>query len=229
MFLSSYHHKIFRSYHHWQRWCPCTHGYEMMHRAWTSIEEVPYCLQGHPSNFKFTWDKKSPILTHKTRSSIEEVPYCFSRSSVEFQCHAGQKNRRFWLKLGVYGQLLQFEFHNGYEMMHKAWSRLGEVLYYFQDHLSNFKVARLKKINDFYRNCVFSDCNSSLNSQMAMKWCTQLEVASERCSIVFQGHPLNFKGTWDRKPRILTRIERFRTVTAVWIQQWLWNDVLCLM
>ena len=23
MFLSSYHHEIFRSYYHWQKWCPC--------------------------------------------------------------------------------------------------------------------------------------------------------------------------------------------------------------
>ena len=44
------------------------------------------------------------------------------------------------------------------------------------------------------------------------------------CPIVFQGHPSNFKVTGDKKSPILTRIGRFRTVTPVWIQWWLWND-----
>ena len=30
-------------------------------------------------------------MMHKALSSIEEVPYCFSRSSVKFQGHTGQK------------------------------------------------------------------------------------------------------------------------------------------
>ena len=49
--------------------------------------------------------------------------------------------------------------------------------------------------------------------------CTKLNVVSERCSIVFQGHPPNFKFTMDKKSQILTRIECFRTVT-VWIHPW---------
>ena len=35
-------------------------------------------------------------------------------------------------------------------------------------------------------NWAFPDCNSSLNSPMAMKWCTKLEVAWKRCPIVFK-------------------------------------------
>ena len=34
----------------------------------------------------------------------------------------------------------------------------------------------------------------------------------------------NFKVTRDKNLPILTRIERFRTVTLVWIHWWLWND-----
>ena len=41
----------------------------------------------------------------------------------------------------------------------------------------------------------FPDCNSSLNSPMAKKWCTKLEVALKRCPIVFQGHTSNCKVT----------------------------------
>ena len=45
----------------------------------------------------------------------------------------------------------------------------------------------------------------------------------------FQGHPPNFKVTWDQKLPILTWIERFRTVTPVWIHRWIWNDAQSLM
>ena len=82
----------------------------------------------------------------------------------------------------------------------------------FQCHLSNFKVTRLKKIIEFDPNWVFQDCNSSLNSPMAMKCCTKLETAKEICPIVFQGHTSNFKVTRDKTSPILTQIGRFRTI-----------------
>ena len=47
---------------------------------------------------------------------------------------------------------------------------------------------------------------------MAMKCCTKLETAKERCSIVFQGHPSNFKVTRYKTSPILTQIGRFRTI-----------------
>ena len=82
----------------------------------------------------------------------------------------------------------------------------------FQCHLSNFKITRLKEIVEFDPNWAFPDSNSSLNSPMAMKCCTKLETAKERCPIVFQGHPSNFKVTWDKTSPILTQIWRFRTI-----------------
>ena len=47
---------------------------------------------------------------------------------------------------------------------------------------------------------------------MAMKCCTKLETAKERCPIVFQGHPSSFKVTRDKTSPILTQIGRFRTI-----------------
>ena len=35
-----------------------TDGYEMMHKAWSNIEEVLYCFQGHPSNTKVALKQK---------------------------------------------------------------------------------------------------------------------------------------------------------------------------
>ena len=70
-------------------------------------------------------------MIHKAWSSIEEVPYCFSRSSVKFQGHTGQKNRRFWPKFGVSGLYFHFELVDGNEMKHKAWSSWKDVPYCF--------------------------------------------------------------------------------------------------
>ena len=70
--------------------------------------------------------------------------------------------------------------------MHKDWSSIEEVPYCF---------SRLLILT---QNWEFLDCNSSSNSQMAMKRCSNLEVAYKRCPIVFQGHPWNFKVTRDK-------------------------------
>ena len=82
----------------------------MMHKAWSSIEEVPCCLsrsyvklQGHKAKknrrfwpqlvvselllqFEFTAGFE---MMHKAWCSIEEVPYYFSGSSIKFQGHTG--------------------------------------------------------------------------------------------------------------------------------------------
>ena len=57
-----------------------------------------------------------------------------------------------------------------------------------------------------------------------MKRCTELDVAKEKCPIVFQGHLSNFKVTRLKKSSILTQIWRLRAVTPVWTHPWLWND-----
>ena len=107
----------------------------------------------------------------------------------------GSKNRRIWPRLGVSGLSLQFEYTNGYEMMHKAWSSVEEVPYCFSRSSVKFQGHAALKIAEFDPEWAFPDCNSSLNSPMATKWCTKLEVALKRCPIIFQGHPSNFKVT----------------------------------
>ena len=97
-------------------------------------------------------------------------------------------------------------------MMHKAWSSIEEVPYCFSRSYVKLQGHTALKIVDFDPNWAFPDCNSSLNSPMAMKCCTKLETAKERCPIVFQGHPSNFKVTRDKTSPILTQIGRFRTI-----------------
>ena len=97
-------------------------------------------------------------------------------------------------------------------MMHRAWSSIVEVPYCFSRPHVKFQGHTALKIVEFDPNWAFSDSNSSLNSPMAMKCCTKLETAKERCPIVFQGHPSNFKVTRDKTWPILTQIGRFRTI-----------------
>ena len=97
-------------------------------------------------------------------------------------------------------------------MMHKAWSSIEEVPYCFSMSYVKLQGHMAKKIVDFDPNWAFPDCNSSLNSPIAMKCCTKLETAKERCPIVFQGHPSNFKVTRDKTSPILTQIGHFRTI-----------------
>ena len=79
-------------------------------------------------------------------------------------------------------------------MMHKAWSSIEEVPYCFSRSYVKLLGHTAQKIIDFDPNWAFPDSNSSLNSPMAMKCCTMLETAKERCpcfprsSIKFQGH-----------------------------------------
>ena len=97
-------------------------------------------------------------------------------------------------------------------MMHKAWSSIEEVPYCFSRSSVKFQGHTALKIVEFYPNWAFPDSNSSLNSRMAMKCCTKFETAKERCPIVFQRHPSNFKVTRDKTSPILTQIGRFRII-----------------
>ena len=97
-------------------------------------------------------------------------------------------------------------------MMHRAWSSIVEVPYCFSRSYVKFQGHTALKIVEFDPNWAFPVSNSSLNSPMAMKCCTKLETAKERCPIVFQGHPSNFKVTRDKASPILTQIGRFRTI-----------------
>ena len=97
-------------------------------------------------------------------------------------------------------------------MMHRAWSSTVEVPYCFSRSYVKFQGHPALKIVEFDPNWAFPDCNSSLNLPMAMKCCTKLETAKETCSIVFLGHPSNFKVTRYKTSPILTQIGRFRTI-----------------
>ena len=69
------------------------------------------------------------------------------------------------------------EFTYGDEMIHIAWCCLGEVPCCFSRSSVTFQGHTALKIAEFDPDWAFPDCNSSLNSPMALKCCTKLEIA----------------------------------------------------
>ena len=61
-------------------------------------------------------------------------------------------------------------------MMHKVWSCIEEAPYCFSGSFVKFQGHAGQKIADFNPNLVFPDYNFILISQMAMKWCSQLDI-----------------------------------------------------
>ena len=90
----------------------------------------------------------------------------------------GQRSRsqRSQPNLTVSGLYLQFEFTYDDEMMHIAWCCLEEVPYSFSRSSVKFHGHTALKIVEFDPDWAFPDCNFSLNSPMATKWCTKLKV-----------------------------------------------------
>ena len=86
------------------------------------------------------------------------------------------KNRRIWPRLDVSGPKLQFEFTNGSDMMHKAWSSIEEVPYYFSRSSVKFQGHTALKIFEVDPNLAFADSKTSFDTPMAPKWCIKLEV-----------------------------------------------------
>ena len=91
----------------------------------------------------------------------------------------GQRSRsqRSKPNVTVSGLYLQFEFTYDDEMMHTAWCCLEEVPYCFWRSSVKFQGHKALKSIEFDTDWVFPDCSSSLNSPMATKWYTKLEVA----------------------------------------------------
>ena len=55
------------------------------------------------------------------------MPYCFSRSFVKFQGYMAKTIFQLLPQLGASGLKLQFQYTDGYEMMHEACSSIKNV------------------------------------------------------------------------------------------------------
>ena len=144
-------------------------------------------------------------MMNKAWSSIEKVPYWFSSSSVKFQGHTAlnalrprQNGRHFpcdifkciffsenvWISLNISLRFVPNGPINNIPALVQimAWCRPGDKPLsqpMMVRSLTHLCVTRPQwvKIVKFDADWAFPDCNSSLNSPMATKWYTKLEVA----------------------------------------------------
>ena len=109
-------------------------------------------------------------------------------------------------------------------MMRKAWSSIEEMPCCFSRSSVKFQGHTWQKIADFQPNWMFPDSNFSLNSPpMAMK-AYSLKQHRKGALLFFKVIHRISRSHGTKKSPILTRIERFWTVTPVWIHRWRWND-----
>ena len=197
MFLSLYHHEIFMSNYHWQKWCPGTSSRSEVkgqgHRGqnnfcsnlgisvlWLSIYPywvfrwrccplaAPGYVEHRLSNLStgstparphlltsvFTHsDRVTPVWIHhwlrndaKSLKQLRRGALLFFNIICEISRSNGTKNCQFWPKLSICGLSLQFEFSNGYEMIHKAWSSKEEVRYHFLRSFIKVKGHMCRKL-----------------------------------------------------------------------------------
>ena len=123
--------------------------------------------------FEFTYGNE---MMHKAWCCLEEVPYCFSRSYVKCQGHTAKKS-------SILTQIRRFQTVTPVWIHQWLWNDAQSLKQHRRGALLFFKVFRQisrtlgGKIVDFDPNWAFPDCNSSLNSPMAMKCYTKLEEA----------------------------------------------------
>ena len=156
----------------------------MLHIIWSSIDVVPCWFSR--SSIKFKGHMREKITDfHRNLTFPELTPVWIDwmlwndaqdlkqhrRGAVLFfkvihqisRSHETKKSP-ILTKIGCF----QFEFTNGYEMLHKAWSHI-ELVYCFTRSSIKFQGRTGQKVSNFDLNLVFLDCNDSFNSLMALK------------------------------------------------------------
>ena len=131
--------------------------------------------------FEFTYGDE---MMHKTSCDLWEVPYCLSRSSVKFQCLMGRIIIDFdlnWVFPGyncISNSQMAMKSCTKIEV-YKVYKKYIKYIKgdYFSRSSVKFQGHMGQKITYFDPNWAFPDYNSILNSQVAIGWCTKLEVA----------------------------------------------------
>ena len=97
MFLSSYHHEMFRSYYQWQKWCPCKRS-----RSKVKVPEVTNQLNRFrtvtPVWIHMWWWNHAYGLMILRKGAL-----LFCKVIRQMSMSNGSKKRRIWPRLGVSG------------------------------------------------------------------------------------------------------------------------------
>ena len=136
----------------------------MMHKTWSSIEEVPYCFQGHTSNCKATRLYKSSILTQIGR--FRTVSPVWNHRWVRNDAQSFKYHKRGGLLFFKFirqiasshgSTIIEFDLVWAFPDCHSSLNSLMDLKWYtnldvvyktrliiFRGHPSNFKLTRAK-------------------------------------------------------------------------------------
>ena len=156
----------------------------MMHKAWSSIEEVPYCFsrssvkfQGHIAlkivEFDSNWvfpDCNSSLNSPMTMKCCTKLETAKKRCPIVFQGHPSNFKVTRDKKSLILTQIGRFRIIGRLQLSNPSDLPCSRSSVKFEGHTA-------QKIVEFDPNSMFPDCNSSLNWPMGTKWCTKLEVA----------------------------------------------------
>ena len=208
----------------------------MMHKAWSSIEEVPYCFsrssikfqghialeivefetakercpivfQDHPSNFKVTRDKTSPILTQIGRFGLQagrsfQIPQiCLVLGHPSnFKVTQAEKST-IWI---------QFEI-----------TRPVAAIKSLRFALFSWDQAALWMVQSVCLSHIFDYVPI-----IASSWKFSGVITNDRSDIHAKGQCQKSKV---KVTEVNTQLSRFQTITPVWIHIWQWNDAQSLI
>ena len=155
-----------------------------MHRAWSTIVEVPHCISR--SYVKFQGHTALKIVKFDPNWAF---PDCYSslNSPMAMKCYTKLETAKERCPIVVQGHPSSFKVTR-YKTSPML-TQIGRFRTIGRSQLSNpsdlpcsrsyFKLQghSAQKIIDFDPNWAFPDSNSSLNSPMATQWCIELEVA----------------------------------------------------
>ena len=121
---------------HRDRWIPRTKGqlrgkcFHLMTSSWGTSEWQACDLTTRP------WElyRRGALLFFQSHPSILKV--------------TREKNHLFWPKFGCFWTVTQFQFTDGFEMMHKAWCGIEKVPHCFSRSSIKFQGHTVRKIDD---------------------------------------------------------------------------------
>ena len=164
-------------------------------------------------------------MMHKAWSSIEEVSYCFSRSSIKFQGHTA-------LKIVKFDPDWAFPDCNSIlnSPMAPKWCIKLEVALKRCPIVFSCDQAALWMV---FSVCL-SVCPSVCLSVTPFWLCSHHRIIMKFSGVITNDKSdVHAKGQGQRSKvkvtEVNTQLNRFRTVTPVWIHIWWWNDAYSLM
>ena len=120
-------------------------------------------------------------------------------------------------------------------MMHKTWSSIEEVPYCFSRSSVKFQGHTALKIVEFDPNWAFPDY-SPVAAFKSLRFALLTMFPSSYHHEIFRSYyqwqkwrPCKRSRSKVKVTEVTTQLNRFRTVTPVWIHIWWWNDAYSLI